>query len=88
MTAQTKMLSPSEVAGRLNASKSTVYQWIRTNRLPHYKAGKLVRISEEQLAAFLEAESKRKSAPEKDGNGLTSDELEVLRRLLKKAKGE
>ncbi len=52
------MLKVSDVARRLNLSQSKVYELIDARVLPHYRIGGAIRVSEEQLAAFLD-EKKR-----------------------------
>ena len=53
-----KLLTLQQVAERLQVSKSTVYQWARTGQLRAVKAGKLWRIAEADLEAFLAADTK------------------------------
>ena len=48
------LLKVSEVAKRLNLSASKVYQLIEQNRLPHYRLDGAIRVSEEQLAGYLD----------------------------------
>lgn len=55
------MLRVSQVASRLNCSVSTVYALIESGRLDHFRCPG-VRISEEQLSAYLE-KSKRVRGP-------------------------
>lgn len=52
------MLKVSEVARRLNVSQSKVYELIEAGQLTHHRIGGAIRVSEEQLATFLE-ETKR-----------------------------
>lgn len=52
------MLKVSEVARRLNVSQSKVYELIDAGDLGHHRIGGAIRVSEEQLVAFLE-ETKR-----------------------------
>jgi excisionase family DNA binding protein len=52
------MLTVTEVAARLKVSRSTIYNAIEAGILPHYRIGLsrgAIRISEEQLAKFLES---------------------------------
>ncbi len=44
---------PEEIADKLNTSKSTVYRWLRTKELKSFKAGKLYRVTREDLETFL-----------------------------------
>jgi len=43
----------SAVSARLNLSRSYLYKQIEQKRLPHYKIGARVRISEDQIQEFL-----------------------------------
>ncbi|MRB78768.1 helix-turn-helix domain-containing protein [Bacillus thuringiensis] len=45
-----------EVATQLKVSERTVHNWIKKEQLKSYKVGRLTRISEEQLKAYLEKE--------------------------------
>ena len=46
-----RMLSPSEVAHRLNVSEESVRRWIRNGKLPATKIGdRLIRIPESAIA--------------------------------------
>ncbi|EJR71075.1 helix-turn-helix domain-containing protein [Bacillus cereus group sp. MYBK5-1] len=45
-----------EVATQLKVSERTVHNWIKKEQLASYKVGRLTRISEEQLKAYLEKE--------------------------------
>lgn len=50
------MLTVNEVAARLKVSKSTIYNAVESGSMPHYRIGVgrgAIRISEEQLEAFL-----------------------------------
>jgi excisionase family DNA binding protein len=49
------LLKVSDVAERLNLSASKVYQLIERKQLPHYRLDGAIRISEEQLAGYLES---------------------------------
>jgi excisionase family DNA binding protein len=48
-----EFLTPEEVAARLKVQPRTVQEWLRTGRLPGLKLGKLWRIRESDLEAFL-----------------------------------
>jgi excisionase family DNA binding protein len=43
----------AEVAGQLNVCTRTVRRWIKGEALPAHRLGRLVRISQADLAAFL-----------------------------------
>ncbi len=49
-----KLLTPAQVAERLQITERTVYEWIRGGRLPALKLGRLWRIRQDELEAFLE----------------------------------
>jgi len=49
-----KLLTPAQVAERLQITERTVYEWIRGDRLPALKIGRLWRIRQDELEAFLE----------------------------------
>lgn len=52
------LMSPEEVAEQLSVSAGAVRQWVRTEKLQSFRAGKLIRISQAQVDEFL-ASSKR-----------------------------
>lgn len=47
------IFAPEEIAEKLKTSRSTVYRWLRTGDLKSFKAGKLWRVTREDLEAFL-----------------------------------
>ena len=49
-----KLLTPEQVAKRLQVTERTVYGWLRRGGLPALKLGRLWRIRPEDLEAFLE----------------------------------
>jgi excisionase family DNA binding protein len=51
-----RLLTPAQVADRLQISRVTVMDYLRKGRLKGHRVGKLWRIKEEDLAAFLEGE--------------------------------
>jgi excisionase family DNA binding protein len=55
MTEQ-KLLTPDQVAERLQISRVTVMDFLRKGRLKGHRVGRLWRIKEEDLEAFLEGE--------------------------------
>ena len=54
-----KLLTPSNVASRLQVNERTVTQWLRKGRLRGFKIGKEWRISPDDLQAFLEASANK-----------------------------
>jgi excisionase family DNA binding protein len=54
-----KLLTPSNVASRLQVNERTVTQWLRKGHLRGFKIGKEWRISPDDLQAFLEASANK-----------------------------
>jgi excisionase family DNA binding protein len=54
--AEHKLLTPEQVADRLQISRVTVMDYLRKGRLKGHRVGRLWRIKEEDLEAFLEGE--------------------------------
>ncbi len=54
-----KLLTPSNVASRLQVNERTVTLWLRKGHLRGFKVGKEWRISSDDLQAFLEARVNR-----------------------------
>jgi excisionase family DNA binding protein len=50
---RTTFVTITEVAERLNVCERTVRRWIDSKALPAHRLGRLVRISQADLAAFL-----------------------------------
>lgn len=48
-----KLLTPAQVAERLQVTERTVYRWIDAKELKATKLGRVWRIKEEDLEAFL-----------------------------------
>ncbi len=55
MMNEKKLLTPTDVANRLQVNERTVAQWLRRGHLRGFKIGKGWRISPDDLQAFLEA---------------------------------
>lgn len=47
------LLTPEQVAQRLQVTERTVYTWLRSGRMRGVKLGRLWRVTEEDVAAFL-----------------------------------
>ncbi len=56
-----KLLTPPQVAQRLQVNERTVTQWLRRGHLRGFKIGKEWRISEMDIEAFLEASANKPS---------------------------
>ena len=57
-----KLLTVNEVAEWLGAKKFTVYSWVHEGRIPHKKAGRLLRFDQDEIEAWL----RTTSVPAKD----------------------
>ncbi len=55
LMAQQILLTPPDVAKRLQMNERTVTQWLRKGRLRGFKIGKEWRVSDVDLDAFIEA---------------------------------
>lgn len=51
-----RLLTPEQVAARLQVTARTVYRWLMEGRLPGVKLGRLWRIRPEAFDAFLQAQ--------------------------------
>lgn len=58
MEATIEWFTPQEIAEKLKVHLNTVYRWIDTGKLKASKAGDLLRISSEELNAFLKSPAK------------------------------
>ncbi len=54
-----KLLTPTDVANRLQMNERTVTVWLRKGHLRGFKIGKEWRVSVEDLEAFLEASANK-----------------------------
>ncbi len=54
-----KLLTPTDVANRLQVNERTVTVWLRKGHLRGFKIGKEWRVSVEDLEAFLEASANK-----------------------------
>ncbi len=54
-----KLLTPTDVANRLQVNERTVTLWLRKGHMHGFKVGKEWRISPDDLQAFLEARANR-----------------------------
>ncbi len=68
---QQLLLTPSDVAKRLQMNERTVTQWLRNGHLRGFKIGKEWRVSDVDLDAFIEASANKPSeASANKPNGL------------------
>ncbi len=57
-----KLLTPVDIAKRLQVNERTVTQWLRKGQLRGFKIGKEWRVLVEDLEAFLEAGANKPSS--------------------------
>jgi excisionase family DNA binding protein len=57
------VLNVREVAARLKFFQSKIYGMVERGELPHHKIGGAIRISEEQLTAYLETTKRERGEP-------------------------
>jgi excisionase family DNA binding protein len=57
-----RLLTPEQVADRLQISRVTVMDYLRKGRLKGHRVGKLWRVKEEDLEAFLEGSTEEDRA--------------------------
>ncbi len=62
MTNNEKLLTPVDIANRLQVNERTVTQWLRKGHLRGFKVGKEWRVSVKDLEAFLEAGTNKPSS--------------------------
>ena len=48
------LLTTAEVATKLGVAKSAVYEWLARRDIAHHRVGRLIRIREADVAAFLD----------------------------------
>ena len=73
------MLKVSDVAERLSLSESCVYELVQRRRICHHKIGGAIRISEEQLAEFLDQTRQERGATERSTRRLPRPRLRHLK---------
>ena len=50
------LVDVAEASEVLHVAKGTVYHWLRQGYFPHYRLGRLVRLSAHDLVSFIERE--------------------------------
>ena len=72
------MLRVSDVAKRLSLSVSKVYELVDRKQLAHHKIGGAIRVSEQQLAEFLDQTRQERGATERPTRRLPRPRLRHL----------
>ncbi|MEW6377097.1 MAG: helix-turn-helix domain-containing protein [Thermodesulfobacteriota bacterium] len=73
-TGPEEFLTVLDVASLLNVRPSTVYQWVSSREIPHYRFGRIVRFKRKDLEAWVEGFRKER---EDD----TKKVIEILRAM-------
>lgn len=73
------MLRVSDVAIRLSLSVSKVYELVERKHLAHHKIGGAIRISEQQLAEFLDQTRRERGATERSTRRLPRPHLRHIK---------
>lgn len=50
------LLTAEQLAEKLKVNKATVYEWVKTNSIPYYQAGRLIRFN---LNEVLQSQKKK-----------------------------
>lgn len=66
---ESRLLTPEQVADRLQISEHTVYLWLRSGMLPGMKLGRLWRIRGEDLEEFVMARTRQNATGHVIGGG-------------------
>ena len=73
------LLKVRDLVERLSLSKSMVYELIETRQIGHHKIGGAIRVSEEQLAEFLDQTRHERAASERSTRRLPRPRLRHLK---------
>ncbi len=58
MSMEKKFLNVDEVAACLGVSRTTIYWWAETGKIPHSKLGKLVRFDPDVVASWVKSKGR------------------------------
>jgi excisionase family DNA binding protein len=48
-----RLLTVAEVADKLQVKASTIYAWVRQNKIPYIRVGRLIRFTTKQIEDFI-----------------------------------
>lgn len=71
-----RMLTPEQVAEKLQITAGTVYVWLRSGRIRGVKLGRLWRIRPADLSAFLDHQARQEQSHRDDAHDLRRWESE------------
>ena len=73
-----RLLTPEEAADRLAVSPKSIREWLRRGKLRGVRAGRLWRIRERDLEAFLDPVLQALEAAPEDDEPLTQEDKEAI----------
>jgi len=73
-----KLLTPEEVADRLAVSPKSIREWLRQGKLKGVRAGRLWRIRERDLEAFLDPVLHALETAPEDDEPLTEEDKRTI----------
>ena len=73
------MLKVREVAERLKVSVSKIYELVEKGKLAHHRIDGAIRVSEDQLADYLEKTKREREEPNIRNRKLSRPQLRFLR---------
>lgn len=47
------LIDVKELSNRITVARSTIYQWVHEERIPHYRLGRLLRFDEDEVNSWL-----------------------------------
>lgn len=56
-----RLLNIEGLSQLLNVKKSTIYDWVHKDLIPHYKLNRLVRFREEEIIEWLKAKNYKRT---------------------------
>ena len=84
-----KFLTVLDVASMLSVRPSTVYQWVSSREIPHYRLGRIVRFKRKDLEVWIEDHREEKRIGEarktREIFSSTGKETQDIDRIIKKS---
>ncbi len=89
-----KFLTVLDVASLLSVRPSTVYQWVSSGEIPHYRLGRIVRFKRKDLEAWVEGFRKERVDEERKARkilrtiGREAQDIDhIIKKSIDEAKG-
>jgi excisionase family DNA binding protein len=86
-----KFLTVLDVASLLSVRPSTVYQWVSSGQIPHYRLGRIMRFKRKDLEAWVEGFRKERADEERKAREVVRTivrEAQDIDRIIKKSIAE